>query len=69
MAQAGYDPSEAAKLWERMSAASGGASPPEFISTHPADKTRQENLTSWLPEAEAIYQQAPEKYGTGEVIK
>lgn len=69
MAKAGYDPSEASKLWERMTAASGGKAPPEFLSTHPSDETRRNNLNGWLPEAEAVYQKAPAKYGLGEEIK
>lgn len=69
MARAGYDPAEAAKLWERMGAASGGKAPPEFMSTHPSDQTRRTNLNAWLPEAEAVYQIAPNKYGLGEPIR
>lgn len=69
MAQAGYDPAEAIKLWERMNAASGGKSGPEFISTHPSDDRRKGNLTSWLPRAQAAYQAAPQKYGLGATIK
>ncbi len=69
MARAGYDPSEAIKLWERMSASQKGGAPPEFISTHPSDANRRNNLTAWLPTAEAEYAKAPQKYGTGEVIK
>lgn len=69
MARAGYPPSEAIKLWERMGAASGGKAPPEFMSTHPSDVTRRNNLSSWLPETEAIYSKAPVKYGLGEEIK
>jgi len=68
MAKAGYDPSESIKLWERMSAANKGAAPPEFLSTHPSDVTRKNNLTGWLPEAEATYSKAPQKYGLGESI-
>lgn len=69
MAQAGYDPAEAIKLWERMGAASGGKAPPEFISTHPSDVTRTQNLTKWLPEARKIYSKAPEQHGLGQEIK
>lgn len=52
MAIAGYNPDEAAALWKRMSA-SGGQAPPEFLSTHPSNETRINNLTQWAPEAKA----------------
>jgi len=52
MAIAGYDPIEAAGLWQRMKA-KGGAAPPEFLSTHPSSDTRIKNITSWAPEAKA----------------
>lgn len=51
MAIAGYDPREAAELWKRMKAKSGGQGPPEFLSTHPSNDTRINNLTVWAPEA------------------
>ncbi|MDF0717537.1 M48 family metallopeptidase [Muricauda sp. 334s03] len=51
MAIAGYDPSEAAELWKRMKANSGGQAPPEFLSTHPSNDTRINNLTAWAPAA------------------
>ncbi|MGE3608402.1 MAG: M48 family metallopeptidase [Bacteriovoracaceae bacterium] len=69
MAKAGYDPSEAIKLWERMGQASGGKAPPEWMSTHPSDVTRRKNLADWLPNAENIYSNAPHRYGLGEAIK
>lgn len=68
MAQAGYDPSEAPKVWERMKAASGGQAPPEWMSTHPANDKRKENLLGWLDNANKKYQEAPVKYGLGEKI-
>ena len=51
MAIAGYNPDEAAKLWQRMKAKSGGQAPPEFLSTHPSNDTRISNLTAWAPAA------------------
>lgn len=53
MAIAGYDPYEAAELWKRMKANSGGEAPPEFMSTHPSNDTRINNLTAWAPDAVA----------------
>lgn len=34
-ARAGYNPEAAITLWQKMGRASGGASQPEFTSTHP----------------------------------
>nr|WP_321228113.1 M48 family metallopeptidase [uncultured Psychroserpens sp.] len=53
MAIAGYNPAEAAELWKRMKANSGGEAPQEFLSTHPSNDTRIENLTQWAPKAVA----------------
>jgi predicted Zn-dependent protease len=55
MAMAGYDPREAVGFWQRMSQAKQGVSPPEFLSTHPADTTRVRNIERLLPEAMAYY--------------
>jgi predicted Zn-dependent protease len=51
---AGYDPREAIPFWQRMSAA-GGASPPEFLSTHPSNATRIRNMEQFMPEALKYY--------------
>jgi len=69
MAKAGYDPSEASKLWVRMNEAMGGKAPPEWLSTHPSDSRRRENLNGWLSEAEKEYAKSPAKYGTGASIR
>ena len=51
MAIAGYNPDEAAELWKRMKANSGGQAPPEFLSTHPSNDSRIANLQSLAPTA------------------
>ncbi len=48
MKLAGYNPNYALTFWERMSSASGGKQSPEFLSTHPNDKTRIENIKKFL---------------------
>jgi predicted Zn-dependent protease len=55
MAMAGYDPNNAISFWQRMSSESGGQSPPEFLSTHPAHDTRIKDLKGWMPEALKYY--------------
>lgn len=52
MADAGFNPRESVRLWENMAAASGGAAPPELLSTHPSNQSRIANLTAHMPEAE-----------------
>ena len=59
MAVAGYNPDEAAELWKRMKANSGGQAPPEFLSTHPSSDSRINNLTRLAPQADA----EAKKYG------
>jgi predicted Zn-dependent protease len=55
-ADAGYDPRESVALWERMAQMSGGGGSAEFMSTHPSNETRIDQLKKWLPEAMTIYQ-------------
>lgn len=51
MAVAGYNPDEAAELWKRMKANSGGQAPPEILSTHPSNDSRIANLKALAPKA------------------
>jgi len=54
MAMAGYNPEGAIAFWERMMA-SNSASPPEFLSTHPATQTRINDLKANMPRAIEYY--------------
>jgi len=59
MAMAGYDPHEAVDFWHRMSSAKGSANrPPEFLSTHPASRTRIRNIEALIPDAMQYYRKA-----------
>lgn len=51
MIMAGYDGREAAEVWVRMSEKSNGKQGPEFLSTHPSNKSRIQTLRNFLPEA------------------
>jgi predicted Zn-dependent protease len=54
MARAGYDPRAAVPFWQRMGG-SGGARPPELLSTHPAPSSRIAAIQRQLPEALTYY--------------
>lgn len=69
MAKAGYDPSEAPRFWTRFAAAAaGGEKQPEFLSTHPSDERRAQDLAAQLPAAMELYKQASSQFGLGQVI-
>jgi len=65
MAQAGYDPRAAVPFWERMRGCPRAMidklcfrsqhAIPEFLSTHPSDLTRINQIEAWLPEALRFY--------------
>jgi len=61
MANAGYDPREAVKFWQRMSALSGGGSSGglgEFLSTHPSDERRIADIREELPRVMPLYRRS-----------
>jgi metalloendopeptidase OMA1, mitochondrial len=57
MAKAGYNPEEAVAFWERFRDYNRkqGGRPPVFLSTHPTDEKRIEDLRNYLPEARVYY--------------
>ena len=57
MAQAGFDPKAAPQLWQNM-AKQGGGKPPAWLSTHPSDAQRFQDLNKRLARDLPIYDQA-----------
>lgn len=55
MSMAGYNPNESVEFWQRMSANKKGGGSPEFLSTHPSDETRINDLKKLIPEAMKYY--------------
>jgi len=54
MAMAGYDPREAIKFWKKMAEFSE-SDENEFLSTHPSNERRIEDIERYLPEAMMYY--------------
>jgi predicted Zn-dependent protease len=68
MAKAGYDPSVAPDFWTRFGTLKQGQQTPEFLSTHPSDARRSQNLRSLMSEANSEYDSAKNKFGRGEPV-
>ena len=68
MARAGYNPNEAVRFWKRFASVKGGQKVPEFLSTHPADKTRINLINRYLTRAKIDYNALKVKYGLGKTI-
>ena len=61
-ARAGYDPNAAVTLWQKMGA-QGGSKPPEWMSTHPSEQSRIQDLKGLIPTVMPLYQEAKAKQG------
>lgn len=57
-ARAGYDPRAGVTLWQKMINASQGASPPEFLSSHPAETVRVQQIQALVPTVMPFYEAA-----------
>lgn len=60
-ARAGFDPKAAISVWQKMSEASKGSQPPEFLSTHPANESRIAELTALQPTVAPLYAAATKR--------
>ena len=69
MARAGYNPNEAIRFWKRFANVKGGQKVPEFLSTHPADKTRIALINRYLTRAKIDYNALKVRYGLGKTIR
>lgn len=64
MSRAGYDPHEALEFWQRMESQAGGKQPPAFMSDHPSNGVRIQQIQGWLPEAEKEYNASKARNGS-----
>jgi Zn-dependent protease with chaperone function len=56
-ARSAYQPQASVSLWEKMTAASGGAGP-GFLSTHPSGPNRIRELQTNVPKVQGLYEAA-----------
>lgn len=54
-AMAGYNPQSALTFWQRMASLKQNQNTSEFLSDHPSDATRIQQIQGWMPEALRYY--------------
>ena len=57
-ARAGYNPRAGVALWQKMMKGNQGSRPPEFLSTHPAEANRIQQIEALLPTVTPLYDAA-----------
>lgn len=57
-ARAAYDPRAGVSLWQKMTKATGGNRAPEFLSSHPAEQNRAQQIQALLPNVVPLYEDA-----------
>ncbi len=57
-ARAGYDPRAGVTLWQKMIDVNQGGRPPEFLSSHPAEASRVNQIQALLPTVMPLYENA-----------
>ena len=57
VARAGFNPHGAVTLWEKMARASNGE-PPQWLSTHPSNQTRLDDLRNYAARVMPLYESA-----------
>ncbi|CAG1004250.1 Beta-barrel assembly-enhancing protease [Methylophilaceae bacterium] len=54
-ARAAYDPRAGVSLWQKMIKANSGGRPPEFLSSHPTESSRVQQIEALLPTVMPLY--------------
>ncbi len=57
-ARAGYDPRAGVTLWQKMLKVNSGGSSPDFLSTHPTEASRVQQIEKLLPTVLPLYKAA-----------
>lgn len=61
-ARAAYDPHAGISMWKKMINANKGGKPPEFLSTHPAETDRIQQIQALLPTVMPLYKIAQARH-------